>query len=64
LSDKNGDFRNTQIFPGEENLLGFRRRLSFPCGKGSMPASGLQTVFSITHFYHSVQQAGSIAITV
>ena len=25
-----GGFENTQIFPGEENLLGFRRRLSFP----------------------------------
>ncbi|MFC2166025.1 hypothetical protein ACFLT2_13645 [Acidobacteriota bacterium] len=37
-SDQNGDFENTPIFPSEENWLGFRRRLSFPFGQGTMPA--------------------------
>ena len=47
-TDQIGDFENTPIFPGEENWLGFQPRLSFPFGQGTMPASGFQTVFSIT----------------
>jgi hypothetical protein len=62
-NDQNGDFENTPIFPSEENWLGFRRRLSFPSGQETMLASGLQTVFSVTHPDHSTTQAGSSAIT-
>jgi len=55
-SDQNGDFKKPPIFPGEENWLGFRGRLSFPCGQGTMPASRLQTVFSITHSAYSIMR--------
>jgi len=64
MSDQAGDLENTQIFPSEGNWLGFRRRLSFPFGQGTMPASGPQTVYSITHSDHSIMQNGSGAITV
>jgi len=57
-NDQNGDSENTPIFPGEENWLGFRRRLFFPFGQETMPASGLQTVFSITHSDHTIPFAG------
>jgi hypothetical protein len=30
----------------------------FPCGKETMPASRLQTVFSITNINHSIQRVG------
>ena len=52
-NDQIGDCENPPIFPSEENWLGFRRRLSFPSSQGTMPASGLQTVFSITQSDHS-----------
>jgi hypothetical protein len=51
-SDQNGDYKNTPIFPswkiGSVSGVGS----PFPPGKGTMPASGLQTVFSITHPDH------------
>jgi len=53
-NDQIGDCENTLIFPSEENWLGFRARLSFPAGQGTMPASRLQTVFSITQSDHSI----------
>ncbi|MFC2165745.1 hypothetical protein ACFLT2_12225 [Acidobacteriota bacterium] len=63
MNDQIGDFENTPIFPSDENWLGFRRRLSFPFGQGTMPASGLQTVFSITQSYHSKKHIEPSAIT-
>jgi hypothetical protein len=51
---------NTPIFPSEENWLGFRGRLSFPSGQGTMPASRLQTVFSITHSDHLMLHTGFV----
>jgi hypothetical protein len=49
-NDQNGDCENIKIFPTEENMLGFRRRLSFPFGeRNHARPMGLQTVFAITH---------------
>jgi len=59
-----GDFQNTPIFPGEENWLGFRARLSFPSSQGSMPASRLQTVFSITQSDQSIPHIKSSVATI
>jgi hypothetical protein len=56
MNDQNSDFENTAIFPSEENWLGFRHRLSFPFGQGTMPASGLRAVFSFTHSDLSITQ--------
>ena len=63
MSDQIGAARKPAIFPSEENWLGFQPRLSFPSGQGTMPASGFQTIFSITHSDHSIPHAASSAIT-
>jgi hypothetical protein len=62
-NDQIGDCENTPIFPSEENWLGFQPRLSFPSGQGTMPASGFQTVFSITQSDYSMPQTVFSIIT-